>query len=73
MVNRSTSFTIRTWFGLVLLLFVASCKSHRPDVSNIRVDLKVERFEQELFAVDSSIRDQAIQQMTGKYGEFFDW
>lgn len=62
---------IGRWSGIILLLFVASCKSHKPDISNIHVELKVERFEQELFSIDSSNRDQAIQQMTGKYGEFF--
>jgi hypothetical protein len=71
MVNRSASFTVVRWWGLLLLLFAASCTSHKPDVSGIRVDLEVERFEQELFVIESANRDQAIQQMTAKYGEFF--
>jgi gliding motility-associated lipoprotein GldB len=71
MVSRHWAWVIRQWSIVAVLFLFASCKSRKPDVSNISVDLKVERFEQELFAIDSSNRDQAIQQMTEKYGEFF--
>lgn len=68
---RFNAWVIGKWPLLVVCFLIASCKSHKPDVSGITVNVNVERFEQELFAIDSSNRDQAIQQMTGKYGEFF--
>jgi hypothetical protein len=72
------SLDIRHWplkvsvfcFFASIILF-SSCKSHKPDISNINIDLKVDRFEKELFSINKTNRDSAIQFLTGKYGDFF--
>ena len=50
---------------------MASCTSKKiPDVSNIKVQLKVLRFEQDFFAMDTTNIDQALQQVSNKYPGF---
>ena len=48
-----------------------SCKSHKPDISNIKVDLEIDRFEKDLFLPDTANRDGNIEQLIHKYGDFF--
>jgi len=62
---------IPTLFFLVSILFLSSCKSRKPDISNIKIDLKIERFEKDLISVNEANRDSAIHNLTHKYGDFF--
>ncbi len=59
------------WTGWILLLLMA-CKSHpsTPDVSGIKVNLQVQRFEIPFFALDTSHLDQSLQQLAEKYPGF---
>jgi hypothetical protein len=57
-------------FFLVIILIACNDKSTAPDVSNIKVDLKVERFEQHFFAIDSNNTKQGLQQLQQKYPTF---
>ncbi len=59
--------------GLVALLFSVGCKDdrHLPDVSNIQVDIKLQRFEQDLFRLDTLNLEAGMQQMTAKYPALF--
>ena len=41
-----------------------------PDVSNIKVDLQLMRFEQDFFAIDTNNVDPALQQLNTKYPGF---
>ncbi len=56
---------------LPTLWLLASCggDSDRrlPDVSNISVNIKLQRFEQDLFQLDTSDLPAGMQQLTGKY------
>lgn len=59
----------------VFLLFLTSCSSektaHIPDVSGIPLKkLKIERFEQDLFTIDSLNMAQSFEQIKEKYPEF---
>ena len=60
---------------LSLLTFFASCKSEKrgdlPDVSGISpIKLKIRRFEQDLFQLDTNQIAAALPRLKAKYGEF---
>jgi hypothetical protein len=59
--------------GLVLLIIAAlfSCRDKNvPNVSNIKIDLTVKRFEQDFFAIDTNRIMPALQQIGEKYPLF---
>jgi len=62
------------WSPVVFLLsfFFFSCNSsdNDPDVSDVKIELKTERFERELFALDSSNFTAGLDQLQAKYPEF---
>ncbi|NJN78116.1 MAG: hypothetical protein HC803_07090 [Saprospiraceae bacterium] len=60
----------------VCLLTIISCVSNDrkdiPDVSEVQVKLKIQRFEQELFNLDTNNLEIAVEALNGKYGYFAD-
>src|SRR5689334_5790040 len=59
--------------GLVLLIIAGlfSCKDKNvPDVSDIKIDLTVKRFEQDFFAIDTNHIMPALNQVGQKYPLF---
>ncbi len=63
-------------FLLVITIF-AACQSDdcssAPDVSKIEMDLKIKRFDQDLFSLDSSDMKGSVQKLREKYGDFPDF
>jgi hypothetical protein len=59
---------------ICLIFFFSSCVEKRktPDISNIKVNLKFSRFEQDLFRSDFEKISDSIPFFHKKYGEFFD-
>jgi gliding motility-associated lipoprotein GldB len=61
--------------GLLAVCFAFNActnnQTNSPDVSHIKVDLKVNRFEQELFKADSSNYEAHFEKMAQKYPKFF--
>lgn len=56
---------------IVLIMFFASCNSRKiPDVSGIKIDLQLQRFDQDFFALDTSHFEQSVQQLHQKYPGF---
>ena len=55
---------------LLVTIFACNNKTNAPDVSGIKVDLKVQRFEQDFFAIDSNNTKQGLQQLQQKYPIF---
>lgn len=57
---------------LLITLLFAACKSanDRPDVSGIKVNLVTQRFEQDLFAVDTNNMGPSMQALAKKYPGF---
>ncbi len=57
---------------IVLSLFIFSCKQarHAPDVSGIKVELKTQRFDQDLFALDTNNLATSVQALQQKYPQF---
>ena len=56
------------WFNL------SSCGSEEniPDVSHIKSEVKIQRFEQDLFAIDTANVEQGVAALRQKHGTFFD-
>ncbi|CAN5329216.1 gliding motility lipoprotein GldB [soil metagenome] len=59
------------------LLFITSAffacnnKGNEPDVSHIKIDIKVQRFEKDLFALDTNNMVPQLQMLNNKYPGFF--
>ena len=59
------------WFCVLMILVLESCEKKKiPDVSNIKVELKVERFEKDFFAIDTNHIDRSLQLLHNKYPGF---
>ncbi len=58
---------------LCLLITVASCNSGEkiPDVSNIKIDIKTERFEKDFFKLDTAKPLEFLGALQSKYSYFF--
>lgn len=55
----------------ILAILSVSCKhNHAPDISNIKVDLVTERFEQDLFRSDTMKMAQSLDRIIQKYPRF---
>lgn len=61
----------KTAFALLLATGLFACKDSKiPDVSNIKVNLTVQRFEKDFFNLDTLNIDGSMQMMAAKYGGF---
>jgi hypothetical protein len=57
---------------LILLILISCGKAGNDiDISNIDVDIKIKRFEKDLFEIDPSRIEEHISQLERKYGRFF--
>ncbi len=72
------TFEIRFLKYFTLVLTLVACQScnnseieNAPDVSNIVVNVKIDRFEQDLFRMDTLHLEEEMQRMQGKYPELF--
>ncbi len=72
-MNRST-----LWLSLLLIAAFQACQTdkgkHIPDVSDIPMDIKIRRFERDLFAIDTNDIAgglEALQKQYPKFGELF--
>jgi len=57
---------------LFAITFISCRQSNRPDVSNIQVNIKIERFDNELFAGKNKNVIDIDKQLGVKYGVFYD-
>lgn len=53
-----------------LILFSCNHKKPAPDVSNIKVDVHLQRFDKDLFAIDTNNVEQSLNKLQEKYGSF---
>ncbi|MRX47077.1 gliding motility lipoprotein GldB [Pedobacter puniceum] len=61
-----------TFFFLICLFACISCKQeNKVDVSNIKVDLKIKRFDQDLAKVNPNQLATALPQLQKEYGAFY--
>ena len=72
MIRINIPLRLAQWtLVLYSALLITSCTSDKPSVTNINVDLKVQRFEQDLFSMDTLHPDQSIEKLKAKYSDFF--
>jgi len=65
---------IRGIFFVFTILFIVSCGSNPLDidVSKVNLNLKIKRFDKDLFAYKKGITDKDIALLHQEYGQFFD-
>jgi hypothetical protein len=62
---------MRLLFSLIICVFLFSCNSKNiPDVSNVKVNLKTERFEQAFFAIDTNNVSAEMDKLMKEYPTF---
>lgn len=56
-------------------IFFNACQTakEKPDISNIEVDLFFKRFEQELFALDTTNYEKSLDELAQKYPDYFNF
>ena len=71
-LTGSRKYTMRTiFYSIVAASIFFSCKNNDiPDVSNIKVNLKVQRFEKDFFAIDTNNILNELQRLRIKYPAF---
>jgi len=71
-MNISLLNSMKNQLLLFVIVAAIACnnQSKAPDVSGVNVDLKVERFEQDFFAIDSNQTKDGLAQMSQKYPLF---
>jgi hypothetical protein len=58
-------------FTLAIIVLIASCNNKKgPDVSDIKVDVPVQRFEKDLFAIDTNNIATGLDALQKKYPQF---
>ncbi|MEM7103525.1 MAG: hypothetical protein AAF502_10370 [Bacteroidota bacterium] len=71
---KRTNSPLVTIFGIFLIIaLIFSCRDKNkniPDVSDVEIDIKVERFEQDLFTLDTNDITAGIAAVNTKYPEF---
>lgn len=59
------------WYLVTIVVIISSCSGKKiPDVSGIKVDLQLQRFDQDFFAIDTAHVDQSLQKLHDKYPGF---
>jgi hypothetical protein len=69
--------TVKTIMRLPLICFAVflliSCNNsnNKPDVSTIKMDVKIERFDKDFFSIDTTRLEQSLNALNKKYPAFF--
>ena len=63
---------MKKWLTIGILIFEFSCtgKKNIPDVSSIKADLKLQRFEKDYFAIDSNRTEASLDSLNNRYQVF---
>lgn len=61
-------FFIAILFGLIF--FSCSSKNSAPDVSNIKIDVQLKRFDKDLFSIDTNNIESSLNKLQQQYGSF---
>ncbi len=74
LISKARQHSSITPLLILVILIIAGCEWDKgkniPDVSNIDIDLKVNRFEQDLFKVDTNNVAEGLTDIAKKYPEF---
>src|SRR5829696_1570912 len=60
------------WFRLFMVVAIFSCsnKKDAPDVSSIKMDVTIQRFEKDFFSIDTTQLSASLQAIENKYPAF---
>jgi len=61
----------KIFYYILIILFIVACGDSKPDVSSIKIDHKIIRFDQDLFALESNDIDKGINELSIKYGSYW--
>jgi len=72
--KKSTYYLLLITFYFLLEIVSCRCDKNKifPDISNIIVDIKIERFEQDLYSIDTTAYESEIKKLREKYPDFFE-
>jgi len=72
MTNKTVKSTMRWPITSLLILLVISCNNsnNKPNVSDIKVDVKIQRFDKDFFSMDTNRLDQSLNELNKKYPAF---
>lgn len=60
-----------SWYACLIIMLITGCTGKKiPDVSAVKVDLQLQHFDKDFFAVDTNHLDQSLQQLHEKYPGF---
>lgn len=73
MTNQTVKSIMRLSISPLLICILISCNNsnNKPDVSNIKVDVKIDRFDKDFFSIDTNHLDQLLNDLNRKYPAFF--
>ncbi len=72
MTNTTVKNIMRFTISSIFLFVLLSCNNsnNKPDVSNINVNVKIERFDKDFFSMDTNHLDQSLNELNRKYPAF---
>src|SRR5512146_1238871 len=72
MTNITVQRIIRQVGGAILMMSFFSCNNSRnaPDVSDIKMDIQIRRFDRDFFSEDTLQLAQSLEQLKRKYPDF---
>lgn len=61
-------------FSIIFLLIITGCRQNplKPDISGIKVDIKISRLDKDLFKIKPSNRDSLLSELKKNYGDFYE-
>jgi hypothetical protein len=70
-MNKAVN-AMRLFSLAVVLVLVASCrdKNNKPDVSNIKIDVQLQRFDRDFFSIDTNHIENSLDQLYRNYPSF---
>ncbi len=74
LIKKKVYLVVSILLTIFLLTGIGGCKSKKegPEVSDIQLNIKAERFEQDLFSFDTAPKGDKTRFLKNKYGNFFD-
>ncbi len=63
---------MKVFISLIFCLILFACNNEKPipDVSNIKIDVQLKRFDRDLFAVDTNNVEASLNRLQQQYGSF---
>ena len=72
MTNTTVKSIMRLSISSLLILILAACNNSnkKPNVSGIKIDVKIERFDKDFFSMDTNRLSQSLAELEKKYPTF---